>query len=411
MEHYGKKEKSHDQKVRSEALKKLGWILLVILIGVNTFQLARFGEIVERVDMYNKGVIDELGGIRQDVMTFGNDLNEIRGFLLLPIKEYSFSKGPDETQDTEEVQTTRTESALYAFLGGLTEEQTRKANAAKAATDADTLLGDASFHAELEKGGLKTGKREDNETTISVKIEDGTATAVYSLVFDKNTAGTSVQSSLGTYACAGKDLAAVKTELLDYFGKNKEQALRMKATLQERNDAVAALPKDGGIGAILKEKKLKLSGAEETGDSINWYFENESADRIVTLKIKRADGSFELDGTVVADSSGLTAAVTEKLKAADASTYQEKLLKEKKTELEGIFAQETFVEILKNNGLSVVTTPREEYNKLLYDVNDAAGKTVFSFAIEISSGAFKIIKDNQETDLYSILDEGSKKKP
>lgn len=410
MDSKPKKEKTHDQKIRGEALKKLGWILLVLLIGVNTFQLSRFGEIVERVDTYNKGVIDELGEIRQDVMSFGNDMNEIRGFLLLPIKEYSFSKGPDETQDKEEKQATRTESALYAFLGDLTDEQTRKANAVTAAANADSLLGDASFHAGLENAGLKTGKREDSEDAIAVAVEDGT-TAYYSLVFEKKTAHTLVKSALGTYECKGADLFAVKTELLDYFSANKDKALQMKTMMEERKNAVLALPNDAGIAAILKEKKMTLSEPEETADTLDYFFRNEEGENIVTLKIKRADASYELDGAAVADPAGLTAEVTAKLQAADASTYQEKLMKERKTELEGIFAQQTFLDIMANNGLTLSAEPREEYNKLLYDVKDSAGKTVFSFAIEISSGSFKIIKDNQETDLYSILEDGSKKKP
>ena len=77
----------------------------------------------------------------------------------------------------------------------------------------------------------------------------------------------------------------------------------------------------------------------------------------------------------------------------------------------GIFSQPAFQDILKNDGLAVSLSPREEYNKLLYDVKDADGKLVFSFAIELSSGMFKVIRGNQEIDLYSALNNGSKKKP
>jgi|WetSurMetagenome_2_1015567.scaffolds.fasta_scaffold76042_2 hypothetical protein len=411
MEDHKKKEKTHDQKVRHQALKTLGWIFLAVLFAVNTFQLSMLGGIVERVDEYNKGVIDELGGIRQDVMSYGNDLNEIRSFLLLPVKEYSFMKGPVETQDTEEKQTTRTESALYAFLGGVTEEQSVKANTARAESNAAALLGDADFAAGLEKSGLKIGKREDGPDSISVKIEDGSATAVYALVFEKKTSATLVQSAIGSYKAKASEMTALKTELLDYLGKNKEAALKMKTLIQQRKDEVAALAADAGISASLKEKKMKMTPAEEVADTINYYFENDAGDRLMTLKIQRTDGTYDLDGTKINDAAGLLTAVTDKLKNADASTTQEKMLKERKAELEGIFAQKTFTDILSNDGLKIAAAPREEYNKILYDVQDAGGKTVFSFAIELSSGSFKVIKDNQETDLYSILDSGSKKKP
>jgi hypothetical protein len=404
-------EKTSDQQVRSDALKKLGWILLILLIGVNTIQLARFGGIVERVDTYNKGVIDEIGAIRKDVVMFGNDLNEIRSFLLLPVKNYSFGKEPEETSNLGEVRNSRTESAIYAFLEGLEKEQMVKANTQKVLREADAVEADQAFTEALHKLGLNTGKRNDNDNAISLKLDNNEGTSVFAILFDKNTAAVSIQSALGSYRCGSKNFEELKAEMLDYFGRNMQAALRMKELISQRKDEIKGLTANADIAQILNEKKLKLSEAEDNVESVNYYFENGAGDKIVTLKISRVDGSIDLEGNVMARLADLTGAVAEKLRAADASTDQEKMINEKKAELEMIFRQKSFKDIMHNSGLSLVMEPRAEINKILYDVKDSSGKVVFSFAIEVSSGALKVIRGNQETDLYSILEAGSKKKP
>ena len=88
----------------------------------------------------------------------------------------------------------------------------------------------------------------------------------------------------------------------------------------------------------------------------------------------------------------------------------EQLVNSSRQELEEVIQEEPFQELLNNNGLTIQSEPREEYNKLLYDVTNQEGQTEFSIFIELSSGMVKLLRDNQEFDLDSFL-AGSKKKP
>ena len=406
-----KKDKTHDKQVRREAFKKLGLILLAMLFTVNTIQLARFGEIVERVDFYNKGVIDELGGIRQDVTTFGNDLNEIRRFLLLPVKDYSFMSDGAETQDTEEKQTTRTESALYSFLGQVAEEKNGEKNTKLAESRVNALAADAGFAAEIAKSGLKMGKPEATELAFSIKITDESSNAIYSFLIEKSSNKPSVQSAIGTYRVAAADDQTMKTELVGYLSSNKNRVIQLKGLIGGQKTAIEALAANKDVAPLFAEKKISLSAPEENDESITYSVVNGSKDKLLSVVIQRKDGLISFENKTCKTVDEFLPVFIEKVKAVDASSAQEKLIKARRTELEGIFAQSAFMDILKNSGLTLATAPREEYNKILYDVKDADGKVAFSFAIEISSGMFKVLKGDEEIDLYSILDQGSKKKP
>lgn len=127
-----KHEKESKNTQTKEALKKLGFMLLGLLLAVNTVQLVRFGDIVERVDRYNQGVVDELGGFSGDVASFGGDLNEIREFLLLPTKEYSSTPKDQQAEEGNEPKASRTETALFTFMEQIADEQNVGINKEKA---------------------------------------------------------------------------------------------------------------------------------------------------------------------------------------------------------------------------------------------------------------------------------------
>jgi hypothetical protein len=404
-----KKEESEGGKVRKEALKKIGLIFLGLLLVVNTIQLARFGGIVERVDLYNAGMVDELGGLRQDVMTFASDLNEIRGFLLLPVKEYSFTEKSTEEVGGEEKASSRTETALYSFVDQVTSQKSLEKNAQLASEIAQSVFKDKTFADTLATVGLLADKIEDSADAVSFKINEASGGALFSFVMEKKTGKGKVQSAGGVYEIKGVDVSAVKNELAQFVTSNKEGTIQLKNTINAQKEAVAAIAKNFEITKVMTDKKISMSSAEETDVSINYNFVNSAGEPILTVLLLKKDGSLMLNDQSYKSADQIQGNLISALQSADSSTSGEKLMAERRNELESIFKQEEFQDMIKNAGLTIAP-PREEYNKVLYDVKSADGKTAFSYAIEISSGLYKVIKDDQELDLYSTLqDDGSKK--
>jgi hypothetical protein len=98
--------------------------------------------------------------------------------------------------------------------------------------------------------------------------------------------------------------------------------------------------------------------------------------------------------------------------AVQAKTAAESQLALQKKELEDIVRDKAFAETLATVGLKAAEKPREENNKYIFDVVDAAGKVKFSLALEISSGMIKVIRGLEESDIKNFLEsDGSKKKP
>lgn len=410
--HDSKPAKEANKKIRRDAYKKLGLIFLGILLLVNTVQLASFGGIVERVDSFNKGLIDELGGVRQDVVTFATDLNEIREFLLLPTKEYSFNTEEKEEESSQEGQTTsRTEQAIFGFLGSISEEQNYEKNAKLAEETVHTLAEDEGFIQSLKDSNFTLADIENNDIASLFKIKDANANPLFAFAIEKKTNEAKIQSAMGAYAVKAKDIEPLKTEIVQYCKEHAQEVAELKKIIEEQKASILELPKNDSVASVFNEKKISLGTTpEETDEAIIYPILNSENEKLVTIELKRQDGSLHFQDKSYKTFEEFLPEFVQNLQTLDASTAQEKLTNSRKQELEGIFNDAAFQELLKSNELTVSTTPREDYNQLLYDVKKANGDTAFSFVIELSSGYYKVLKDGEEIDLLSTLDAGSKKK-
>lgn len=412
--HDSKQEQKLEHKaVRREAFKKLAFFFAILLLIVNTVQLTRFGGIVERVDQYNKGVVDELGSIKKDIYSFGTDLNEIRQFLLLPTKKYSFDQDVEQGTTQDEKENSRTSQAVYAFLDKIIADRSLKENSQVVQALADKMVADTSFQDALAKAGIKLGKSENLDAAIQLKLGDENGSSLFALILGKSDQSLKVQSALGIKPIMEKDYEKQKSAILDYVTSQKANVIRIKTELNSQQTALTDLIKSKETGSALSSRKITYKGSpEEKDDTVDFIFQNSEGGELFTISLKRSDASFLLDGKVYRSVEELKPLLVDKINNTDASTALEKMLRERKAELEAIFNEDAFKESLKSSGLKINMTPREEYNKVIYDVTNTEGKVSFSFVVEMSSGMLKVIQDNQEIDLYTFLDSlGSKKKP
>lgn len=404
------KEKNLQQKLaRRDAFLKLGMLFLAVLLVADTIQIARFGEIVERVDSYNKGVVDELGGFREDIMMFGNDMNEMRSFLFLPERNYSFME--EQTQiDTEQgEEASTTEKALYQFMSSYVDEKSAAQKAEESQSMIREIQADGEFTSQLEKSALTAGPLEEDDFSLQFKIS-GEDESLYAVVADKKNGQIKIQSALGSYQVESENQQELQNEIASYASDNAEKAKSIKQKIDQQKAYVESLRSDQQITDILNQKNLRFADSPKEDDSsISYEILNSEDTAIAAIKIIRESGKLAVNDQDYENAEDFYNAFTKLLNELDGSTSLEKLINERRAELEKVIAEEPFQELLKTQNLTIDTEPREEYNKLLYDVKNQNGEVQFSFVIELSSGYFKILKDNQEIDLYSALQDGSKK--
>ena len=337
--------------LKKEDIKKImaasGWsrftlIFMLVVLLWNSSQIWWMSSTVGKVDKYNQGLVDEIGGIRGDVKNFADDLNEIRRFLLLPEKNYSVDGVAMEKTDTGEQKNSDNTVAVFAFLNSLAQEDKLAKNQQTAQPVFSNLFSNADFLAKLAQSQIQIGVKGD----LQVKFLDGTAALadgkknelfgqpLYNLVFDAAANEFRLQSALGEKTYADFNAAGFVDQLAADMVNNLEQ-LRAKK-IQAGQDA-------------LKQDEAAKKAAEDQLDA-------------------------------------------------------------QKLELDNIIKDKAFTDTLQGLGLKVTAQPREEANRYIYDVLDAGGKVKFSLIMELSSGMLKVLKDNQETDIKTFLDDGSKKK-
>lgn len=408
------KQGKEQKQIRKDAFTRIGFIFLIILLIANTIQLTRFGAIVERVDQYNKGVVDELGGFRQDMISFGSDINEMRSFLLLPSRDYSFADKETKISDEDPEESSNTQKAIYQFLGSYTEEMNYEENMALSLERIKALNANESLKENLEKSELAMTPVEENEETCSFKVivhPSPSSVPLFAVIIDKKTNQLRVQSVLGTKEIEETDAEKSTEELSKYLTENKDNAQKLKDDIETKKTGISNIINNEEVISLLKEKNLSFpTEVKEDANGYSYSVINSEETELITVTIQREDALYKMSENSYSNENELLAAFMEELKNTDGSTAMEKLINERKQELAEVFNDEAFKDMLSTSELSVTTEPREDYNKVLYDVTNKDGIVEFSFVIEMSSGSFKVLKDNEEIDLHSFLQDNTKKK-
>jgi hypothetical protein len=398
---------------------RLLFVVLALLVLLNTFQLWNFNRVIGGLDQYSGGLVDEIGGVQGDLEQFGDDLNEIRRFLLLPEREYAFEKEVVEELPNDQQNSSENELAVYKFLQNLGDQNKLNEQKNLAVSQRDEVM----VESVLGENGLGVGEASDDAENLFLKIlNNENSQPLFNIIWDFKNGSLQVQSVLETKEIAKLTDANWKDILKKYLLEKKAPAVDKKNQLEIKTAEILALRNDADLAALLAEKDMMINEMiSDQGDKLMLIVESIGSGSMMYILLDKNDYSYAVDREV-ADGKldGVKLKTLAELKKAlldGVNSFvdpQVKMLEDKKAELKGIFEQEAFQELLKAQNLKLADQPREEQNKILYDVTGADGAVKFSFAIELSSGMFKVVQGDQEVDLLNFLienDEGSKKKP
>ncbi|MFC1751498.1 hypothetical protein ACFL2V_22265, partial [Pseudomonadota bacterium] len=325
-----------------------------------------------------------------------------------PTRNYSFDEQVVEEEDEDTQETSKAEKAVYAALGQLIDDQ-RSASIAIAANErATNLYNNADFKKSLSDNGFSLANLDvSNADAASFKIYlEGKP--IYSYLNSKIEDEIKVQSAIGEYEVLAREETEHNKEVVDFARDNKDEVLRIKALIDQRKGEVKNLFGELAARSDMLVVNLVFSDPIDSEETIDYNASNKDGAVLLSFKINRTDGSLILNEVTYSSIETFKGEFIASLEGLDASTYTEKMISERKAELEAIFQEEAFKEFLSANGLTLANEPHDAYNKIVYDVK--SGETVvLSFVIELSSGNYKILKGNEEIDLYKALEEGSKK--
>lgn len=219
----------------SSKLLQFGGVFLLILTALNSWQILSVKSVVDRVDNYNKGVVDELGGVVGDTKDFAHDLNEIRRFLLLPEKDYSVEKNSE--QNSPDDQTDPNSLALYAFLNDLNKSEQSEQNRQAVANLLKDWQASDEVKTQLAEYKLETSLLDNWQ----VKLLDlnNQKQPLLAIVFSPTENLFKLQSVLGEEKIPDLEISAFTTKLNEYL-KNNVEVIRQKKIEKIKADQLAA---------------------------------------------------------------------------------------------------------------------------------------------------------------------------
>jgi hypothetical protein len=265
----GKIQEANRENVR-KILSKTGWsrYMLFFILAVllwNTFQIWMMTGVVSRVDKYNQGVVDEVGGLVGDVKLFADDLNGIRRFLLLPEKQYAVEGESGEPASADDQTGPQNNVAVFAFLDSLVKDQKIEENRKAAQPVFDALFTNQDFLTRMTAAKLLFGEKGDLQVKFidgNELLADGTKNELfgkplYDLVFDAGNNIFLLQSAIGESKFSDYSKADFPIKLADSLQKN----LQMVRDAKLKSLSVAEEEEKKAQGLVeqeLQKKKQEL---------------------------------------------------------------------------------------------------------------------------------------------------------
>ncbi len=327
--------KKAPKKKQRHYLRTFFFLILVAVLSLNTYLIWSMQTVVNRVDKYNQGVIDEIGASKGDIKLFANDLNEIRRFLLLPEVDYSvLEQKKEDGKKTDE--SNKDTVAVFAMLNAVAKEK----NHAQRNQTAEQILKELSTNPDFQQKLSEISLQLGETNNLNLKFNDTSNSEfngqpLFNLAFSADDNQFIIQSVLEDHQIKDYQNDQFSSSIINFFKENTEKA-------------------------IAKKRQDQQTAAQESKES-----------------------------------------------AENAKQEIEK----RKANIQSLMKDPAFLDTIKNEGWKLEETPHEESNKFYYNILDTkSNAVVFAIGVELSSGMIKVIKDGQEIDVRSFLEDQDAKK-
>lgn len=365
-----------------------------------------------------KGDSADYQSLKDAMIQYGNDMNEIREYLFLPQHEYNFfadeNAVPEEGNQDEAEKDTSYLTGVMKFTEALAEENDLAKKRGEAKKLLDDLMIEPRFDSELKNLDLVADKKlQTDEQYTRLKILAGTK-PLAQLTVHHHTSEFNMMSILGTEKITLDSEDTLRGEVIDYLTKNKDQILKMQMRTVDQKNQLITFWQDVELQDLLKANTINLkSEAVETEAGFEYSFTDLDGSPLLILVLSRKTGDFLIKEKPYADIATLKPALMTALKSLNGQTENVKMIQEKRTELEAYLKSEEFNKIMKEKALSVAPA-REEGTRIYHDLvfggfenEQKLGSIIF----DQLTGEILFMKeaDKVEVNLDEILS-GSKKK-
>lgn len=402
-------------------------LALSLLLLYQSVQLFRFKDEMAFLDALkeqNSDVLQDLSQGKEYLSNFGQDLNEIRQFLLLPTKDYNFSTksevdlaSEDENEEEDDLG-----ALLFTYVEKLGEYESnqQRYEANLAAIQSGLSSSYWGEHGLVVDG---SGQYSDEEVRFPFKDRDSggelmTLHLSYTGYFSLETFDGPVPLSENTdYTALGSLLKSITEEELP------DLRIRIQSIHEDRI-ALQGIMNDRAVQTALAAKIFSISTELTSAERYYYEIRNKDGESIATLSIYKKDGSIRLDliasmpnyenqfELTVDTAQNQLIDVIEK--GLDGRTDLEIAVAELRIQMEDLFDDTAFQAVLSELGLTL--GPSEETpESIRYSIYNEEGELLRVIFIDKKTAEVKVeLPDQEEVKTLSValesFDVTSKKK-
>ncbi len=348
-------------------------------------------------------LVNQFGDVRIAVSEFGQDLNEMREYLLLPKRDYSFFDAGSEFSPDDQYFINQ---GVEKFATELGENYLLEKNQKISYQSILDLKKDSTFYNELKSIGLLPARYlDDQKETAILKFYQG-KDAITQLILDKNNGEFIIQSIIGSYELIPNNEKSLKDLVLSYMTENKDIIINMKSLIAEKKKAIQSIWGDESVKSVLADKDLRPNlNPTEIEAGFEYVIQDADSIPVLSVVINRQNGYFVLQGAEYETVDGLLEPLVNELESLEGESTRTKAIQEKRENLEGLLSDSGFIESL--NALSLkISEPKEEGRRIYYDLmntDDEYKLGSIIFEKETGDVIFFRTSDGVELDMEQIF--------
>ena len=390
-------------------------VFIVILLGVLTFQYFQSQSNSSNLSFLHtreSSLIEEIGQLKETYLKVGEDMNEIRQYLRLPLQEYQ--KIEVDTENEEDKNKDQIQLALFKYVDSIANAEAirEKLNLNKAFLD--NLLISKDFSQFLIKENLVFSPtiRDENNVIVKITTKEGDPIITYTL--DNKTGDLVFQTVTIKEPVDSGDFVAFKQSLMKFLTDNKADLIANISTAKKLRDTIANAIESEKVQKILETKELVLSPDYSQTD--------------LKLTYSVFNKSNELVGEILLDTETSQISLVDK-NDEEMNLFVTDIMVSLPPFLEGLDARsileqkagasiESFKKTLEDSGFKSLLSkgelyfqgPKEDEDRIYYTLHDKKDELVSTFAIDKATGVITVTDNNGHKDENLLLFEEEVKK-
>lgn len=397
--------------------KNIFIIFLIAVLGFQYLQSSSNSSNLSFLQSRDSSLIEEIGELKETYLKVGEDMNEIRRYLMLPLKEYQeieLSTDDEDDKNKDQVQL-----ALFKYVGSVVNFESIREKISTNRAFIDNLLISKDFSEFLIKEELAFSPTIQDDDNFIVKIASKSGEPIVTYSLDNQTGDLIFQTMMQKEAVEEKDFSKFKQDLIEFLTDKKSLLIAGVENVGKLKKSIAKAIESKSVQNILTKKTLVLSADPDQSElEIIYSVLNKSNDIVGEIiletseqKIALVDKNDESAKVFVTDSSDLTASLSSFLEKLEYRSILEQNAETSIDSFKKTLEDKGFKALLAEGGL-VFKGPLEENNRILYTLHDRKGAIVSTFAIEKATGIVTVTDDSGNKDQNLLFfEQDVKKKP